>query len=74
LQQYGKRIGWDKKTNSVIYLFTSIHKQKIFMDFSALLVTIFLGSFLISITGYSFYVGFGPPSKELRDPFLEHED
>jgi hypothetical protein len=23
---------------------------------------------------YSLYVGFGPPSKQLRDPFEEHED
>jgi PsbN protein len=30
--------------------------------------------FSLSITGYSLYVGFGPPSKQLRDPFEEHED
>jgi hypothetical protein len=24
--------------------------------------------FVLSITGYSLYVGFGPPSKQLRDP------
>jgi PsbN protein len=29
---------------------------------------------LISVTGYSIYIGFGPPSKDLRDPFEEHED
>ena len=29
---------------------------------------------LLSVTVYSVYVGFGPPSKELRDPFEEHED
>jgi len=45
-----------------------------FMDFSALLLTLFLGTFLVSVTGYSFYVGFGPQSDGLRDPFLEHED
>jgi len=44
------------------------------MDFSALLLTLFLGTFLVSVTGYSFYVGFGPQSDGLRDPFLEHED
>ena len=36
--------------------------------------TIFIGSLLISITIYSIYVGFGPNSKKLRDPFEEHED
>lgn len=35
---------------------------------------LFLGSLLLSVTIYSIYVGFGPPSKELRDPFEEHED
>ena len=31
-------------------------------------------SFLISVTIYSIYVGFGPPSFGLRDPFEEHQD
>ena len=44
------------------------------MESSALFYTLFLWCLLLSITGYSIYVGFGPPSKELRDPFEEHED
>lgn len=40
----------------------------------AFFLTFFLSFFLLSITGYSVYVGFGPPSKKLRDPFEEHED
>jgi PsbN protein len=44
------------------------------MESSAFFYTIFLWCLLLSITGYSIYVGFGPPSKELRDPFEEHED
>ena len=40
-------------------------------DINALFVTIFLGFLLLSITAYSIYLGFGPPSKELRDPFDE---
>nr|AJM90186.1 photosystem II reaction center N protein [Watanabea reniformis] len=36
--------------------------------------TIFLWCLLLSITGYSIYVGFGPPSSQLQDPFEEHED
>lgn len=36
--------------------------------------TIFLGCILVSITVYSIYVGFGPTSKRLRDPFEEHEN
>ena len=35
---------------------------------------IFLWIFLIVTTIFSVYVGFGPPSKKLRDPFEEHED
>jgi PsbN protein len=34
----------------------------------------FLRSLLLGVTIYSIYVGFGPPSKGLRDPFEEHED
>ena len=44
------------------------------MESPAFFYTIFLGCLLLSITGYSIYVGFGPPSKQLRDPFEEHED
>jgi PsbN protein len=44
------------------------------MESPAFFYTIFLWFFLLSITGYSIYVGFGPPSKNLRDPFEEHED
>ena len=36
--------------------------------------TYFISYFLISITGYTIYAGFGPNSKNLRDPFEEHED
>nr|YP_009773659.1 N protein of photosystem II [Uronema confervicola]QIZ74131.1 N protein of photosystem II [Uronema confervicola] len=44
------------------------------MDNPAFSSFIFLWFFLLSITAYSIYVGFGPPSKRLRDPFEEHED
>nr|BBD21534.1 photosystem II protein N [Rhipidosiphon lewmanomontiae] len=40
----------------------------------AFLLAVFLWCFLLSITGYSIYLGFGPPSKKLRDPFEEHEN
>ena len=36
--------------------------------------TIFIGCMLISMTIYSVYIGFGPTSGKLRDPFEEHED
>jgi PsbN protein len=29
---------------------------------------------LVLITGYSIYTAFGPPSKELEDPYEMHED
>ena len=44
------------------------------MENSALFLTVFLWFLLLSITGYSIYIGFGPPSENLRDPFEEHED
>jgi PsbN protein len=44
------------------------------MESPAFFFTFFLWFLLLSVTGYSIYVGFGPPSKELRDPFEDHED
>nr|AAQ03638.1 photosystem II N protein [Isothecium alopecuroides]AAQ03701.1 photosystem II N protein [Lembophyllum clandestinum]AAQ03710.1 photosystem II N protein [Pilotrichella flexilis]AAQ03986.1 photosystem II N protein [Dolichomitriopsis diversiformis] len=41
---------------------------------TATLVTIFISCSLVSFTGYALYTAFGQPSKELRDPFEEHED
>jgi PsbN protein len=29
---------------------------------------------LVTITGMAIYTSFGPPSKELSDPFEDHED
>lgn len=45
-----------------------------FMENLAFFITFFFLFVLVSITGYSIYMGFGPPSKQLRDPFEEHED
>nr|YP_009646489.1 N protein of photosystem II [Chloropicon maureeniae]QBX98199.1 N protein of photosystem II [Chloropicon maureeniae] len=44
------------------------------MDITALFSAVFISCLLLSLTAYSIYVGFGPPSDELRDPFEEHED
>jgi photosystem II PsbH protein len=44
------------------------------MESSALFFPLFFWCLLLSVTVYSIYVGFGPPSKNLRDPFEEHED
>jgi len=41
---------------------------------SSFFFPLFLWSFLFSATIYSIYVGFGPPSERLRDPFKEHDD
>nr|YP_009294159.1 photosystem II protein N [Hildenbrandia rubra]AOM67401.1 photosystem II protein N [Hildenbrandia rubra] len=41
---------------------------------TAVIFSIFLASILLGITGYSIYTAFGPASKNLRDPFEEHED
>ena len=39
-------------------------------------LTLGLGLFLIvgTLTAYGIYLGFGPPSKQLEDPFDNHED
>jgi len=44
------------------------------MESPAFFFTFFLSFLLLSATGYSVYVSFGPPSRKLRDPFEEHED
>jgi PsbN protein len=40
----------------------------------ATFLIIFISSLLFGITMYSIYTAFGPASKNLRDPFEEHED
>jgi PsbN protein len=41
---------------------------------SATILSLFVWGFLIGTTGSTIYVAFGPTSKNLRDPFEEHED
>jgi PsbN protein len=41
---------------------------------TATVLIIFLSSLFVGVTGYSVYTAFGPASKNLRDPFEEHED
>lgn len=36
--------------------------------------TIFIGCMVTTMTLYSIYLGFGPKSHHLRDPFEEHQD
>nr|YP_010336478.1 photosystem II protein N [Goniotrichopsis reniformis]UNJ14884.1 photosystem II protein N [Goniotrichopsis reniformis] len=40
---------------------------------TATILSIFISSLLLGITGYSIYTAFGPTAKDLRDPFEEHE-
>lgn len=40
----------------------------------AIVLSIFIASVLLGITGYSIYIAFGPASKSLIDPFEEHEE
>ena len=44
------------------------------MDITALFSTAFISCLVLSLTGYSIYVGFGPPSEDLRDPFEEGDE
>jgi PsbN protein len=41
---------------------------------TATIIVIFVSSLLLGSTTYSIYTAFGPTSKNLRDPFEEHED
>jgi PsbN protein len=69
-------IGWRVLNYKRAFSIFEIKQQlnKFFMESPAFFFTIFLWCLLLSITGYSIYVGFGPPSQQLRDPFEEHED
>ncbi|WP_066376620.1 MULTISPECIES: photosystem II reaction center protein PsbN [unclassified Anabaena] len=40
----------------------------------ATVLIISVAAAVIGITGYGIYTSFGPPSKELSDPFEDHED
>ena len=51
-----------------------VFKKFYIMESPAFFFTFFLWFLLLSATGYSVYVSFGPPSQKLRDPFEEHED
>ncbi|MBW4614232.1 MAG: photosystem II reaction center protein PsbN [Desmonostoc vinosum HA7617-LM4] len=40
----------------------------------AIVLSISVGAVVVAITGLAIYTSFGPPSKELSDPFEDHED
>ncbi|MBE9050323.1 photosystem II reaction center protein PsbN [Nostocales cyanobacterium LEGE 11386] len=40
----------------------------------AIVLSISVGAALVAITGFAIYTSFGPPSKQLADPFEDHED
>jgi len=40
----------------------------------ATVLSISISIMVVAITGFSIYTAFGPPAKELRDPFDDHED
>ncbi|MCT7951536.1 photosystem II reaction center protein PsbN [Ancylothrix sp. C2] len=41
---------------------------------SATVLSISIAVVLVALTGFAIYTSFGPPSKELADPFDDHED
>jgi PsbN protein len=41
---------------------------------SATVLSISIGAIVVAITAYGLYISFGPPSKQLADPFEDHED
>jgi PsbN protein len=40
----------------------------------ATVLNISICAVVIAIVGYTIYTSFGPPAKELRDPFDDHDD
>jgi PsbN protein len=40
----------------------------------ATVLSISICAIVIAIAGLAIYTSFGPPAKELRDPFEDHED
>jgi PsbN protein len=40
----------------------------------ATVLIISVAAVVVAVTGYSVYMSFGPPSKQLADPFDDHED
>jgi PsbN protein len=44
-----------------------------FMEPATVLI-ISVAAVLIAVTGFAIYTSFGPPSKQLADPFDDHED
>ncbi|MBW4637507.1 MAG: photosystem II reaction center protein PsbN [Gloeocapsa sp. UFS-A4-WI-NPMV-4B04] len=40
----------------------------------ATVLSISIAAIVVAITGLAIYTSFGPPSKQLSDPFDDHED
>jgi PsbN protein len=40
----------------------------------AIVLSISVAVALVAITAFAIYTSFGPPSKQLADPFEDHED
>ena len=58
----------------MIYNIKTLIIIDIYIMETATIIVIFVSSLLLGITAYSIYTAFGPTSKNLRDPFEEHED
>ncbi|MCX5962854.1 MAG: photosystem II reaction center protein PsbN [Cyanobacteria bacterium] len=41
---------------------------------AAMALNISICASLVGLAGYAIYTAFGPPAKELNDPFEDHED
>ncbi len=44
------------------------------MDTPALSFAIAIGAAVVAMTGFAVYTSFGPPAKQLADPFDDHDD
>ncbi|NER38693.1 MAG: photosystem II reaction center protein PsbN [Oscillatoria sp. SIO1A7] len=41
---------------------------------TGMIISVSIGGLLVAITALTIYTAFGPPAKELADPFDDHED
>ena len=64
--------------DKVLLLSVILYRKRTYTIFqpmeSATVLIISIGVMVFAITGFAVYTSFGPPAKELRDPFDEHED
>lgn len=44
------------------------------MDASSMSLILTIAAVVVAMTGFAIYTAFGPPAKQLSDPFDDHDD